>query len=199
MKNRRTLAEARDELIKAQDETCPIDDAELQIVRELAESRRRAVGVPAGGLDYESIPEAVWLQAIGKGWGGEATLKGDSVVRVDFEAGSAIAGNGHGFKHIREVLDAAVPEDESSPGQAPLPPQQQPKNLGGRPGKYNWDQFWIGVVEIADKDGLPKRPELMRQLYEKMSAEWGWVDLPAESAVRRKLSLLYTSLKLPEE
>src|ERR1051326_8091498 len=90
MKNRRTLAEARDELIKAQDETCPVEDAELQIVREFADGRRRAIGIPApAGIEYESLTEALWLQAIGRGWSGKGplTLKG-SPVQVDFEAGS---------------------------------------------------------------------------------------------------------------
>jgi hypothetical protein len=199
MKNRRTLAEARDELIKAQDDS--VEDTELQIVREFADGRRRAIGIPApGGIEYQSISEALWLQAIGRGWSGKGplTLK-CSPVQVDFEESSAIARSGAGFVHIREVLDPeAPPEDQAAQQQAPPTSKpQQRKNPGGRPVKYDWDQFWIWVVEIVDKDFLPKRPELMRQLYEKMSAEWD--DVPAESAVRSKLSRLYAILNLPEE
>ena len=155
--NRRTLAQARDEFIKAQDQKCSVDDAELQIIIELAEGRRRAVGVPAGGLDYEPISAAVWLQAIGKGWSSEPTRKGDSVVRADFEAGSAISKAGHGFVHIRELLDPLSPDDQAAQPQAPSSSTPPPrKNLGGAPARYDWDRIWIEVVSIAhvSPDGL---------------------------------------------
>ena len=199
MKNRRTLAQARDELIKAQNENCSVEEVELQIVREFADGRRRAIGVPAGGLEYEPIPDAVWLQAIGKGWGGrgKATLEG-SFVQVDFEESSAIARTGAGFLHIR-VLDPAAPDDEFSPPRAPSTSTSQPqKNPGGRPDKYDWERMWIEVVRIANTpDGLPARPVLMDLLYDKM-IEWGWEPLPSESALKKKLSRLYNSLNLNE-
>jgi hypothetical protein len=188
MSNRRTLAQARDEFIKAQDEKCSVDEAELQIVSELAEGRRRAVGVPAGGLDYEPIPAAVWLQAIGKGWSSEPTLKGDSVVRVD-------------FLHIRELLDPLSQDDQAAQPQAPSSSTPPPrKNLGGRPGKFDWDRIWIEVVSIAhvSVDGLPERPTVMKRLRDAMTA-WGWDDQPSESAMKEKLRRLYRDLpKLPE-
>jgi hypothetical protein len=201
MSNRRTLAQARDEFIKAQDEKCSVDEAELQIVSELAEGRRRAVGVPAGGLDYEPIPAAVWLQAIGKGWSSDPTLKGDSVVRVDFQAGSAISKTGHGFVHIRELLDPLSQDDQAAQPQAPSSSTPPPrKNLGGRPGKFDWDRIWIEVVSIAhvSVDGLPERPTVMKRLRDAMTA-WGWDDQPSESAMKEKLRRLYRDLpKLPE-
>ena len=199
--NRRTLAQARDEFIKAQDQKCSVDDAELQIIIELAEGRRRAVGVPAGGLDYEPISAAVWLQAIGKGWSSEPTRKGDSVVRVDFQASSAISKTGHGFVHIRELLDPLSPDDQAAQPQAPSSSTPPPrKNLGGAPAKYDWDRIWIEVVSIAhvSPDGLPERPTVMKSLRDAMTA-WEWDEQPSDSAIKEKLGRLYRYLpKLPE-
>ena len=199
--NRRTLAQARDEFIKAQDQKCSVDDAELQIIIELAEGRRRAVGVPAGGLDYEPISAAVWLQAIGKGWSSEPTRKGDFVVRVDFQASSAISKTGHGFVHIRELLDPLSPDDQAAQPKAPSSSTPPPrKNLGGAPAKYDWDRIWIEVVSIAhvSPDGLPERPTVMKWLRDAMTA-WEWDEQPSDSAIKEKLGRLYRYLpKLPE-
>src|SRR5215471_13180353 len=64
MRNRRTLAQARDEFINTHGEKCPVEEAEQQIILELADGRRRAEGIPAGGIEYETMSEALWLQAI---------------------------------------------------------------------------------------------------------------------------------------
>jgi hypothetical protein len=204
MKNRRPLAEARDEVIRTQGETCPIHDAEQQIIAEFAGGRRHAEGIPLpAGIEYEPISEALWQQArepapstgLEPPW-----MRGRAVITVDFDAGTAMAQGGRGFTYIREVLDPAVPDDGPSPPQAPLPTQQKPKNPGGAPARYDWDRIWIEIVSIAhvSADGLPERRALLKRLRDAMTA-WGWDDQPSDSAMKAKLHLLYRNLPNPPD
>ncbi|MBV9017010.1 MAG: hypothetical protein JO058_15280, partial [Alphaproteobacteria bacterium] len=92
-------------------------------------------------------------------------MRGRAVVTVDFDTGIATAPGGRGYTYIREILDPPMPADQAPPKAPPTP--LRPKNQGGRPRKYDWEQFYIWAAEIADKDSLPNRPKLMKQLYEK--------------------------------
>src|SRR4051812_30925339 len=109
MKNRRTLAEARDDIIQNHGGNFSVEEAEQRIIAEFADGRRRAEGVLPGGIEYEPISEALWQQAKTQPpspstpqWG-----KPQPWVAVNFAAGSAIGKNDHGYLHIREILDPA--------------------------------------------------------------------------------------------
>jgi hypothetical protein len=193
VKSGRTLAEARDEFIKAEGDKYPVDDAELEIVRQFGEGQRRAEGILVGGIEYQPIPDALWLQAIGKGWSGEPSLKG-ALVRVNFQEGSAIARTGAGFVHIRELLDSPPDEPRDPTNRAP-PAPQRPKNPGGRPQKYDWDAMYAWTVEIADRDGLPERQKLVKMLFDKM-IEAGWDEWPSDSKMKDWARNLYERLNL---
>lgn len=196
MKNRRTLAEARAELVNSRVGTCSVEEAEEQIIAELADGRRRAEGVQAGGIEYEPISEAVWLQVKEPLFSGGPPWQRQRLVSLNFDAGILDARGGQ-YLHIREVL--YLPQDvPPAPVDCAPPPAQRPKNPGGAPTRYDWDRVWTEIVRIANSpDGLPGRPTLMRHLYDKMT-EWNWEELPSESAIKTKLSRLYNELDLHE-
>ena len=200
MKNRRTIAEARDEFIRDHGGDCSVEEAEQRIIAEFASGQRRAEGVLPGGIEYEPISEALWQQAVKPAAVTESEphwLRGVPVVAVDFKSGTAIARTaGHrGFVHIREVLDAPVTANQASPPAVPSPVPQKPKNPGGAPPKYDWDRIMIEIVRIANSlDGLPDRPTLMKLLYNTMSEEWRWYDLPSETSMKNRLRAIYDNL-----
>jgi hypothetical protein len=71
-----------------------------------------------------------------------------------------------------------------------------PKDRGGAPRQYDWDAFDAEVVRIADLDGLPERPALMKQMQEWCVATWG--KEPAASKIRERLAKLTRRSKLPD-
>jgi hypothetical protein len=61
---------------------------------------------------------------------------------------------------------------------------------GGRTPKYNWDDFYTEIIVCNDLDELP---EYQADL-EKQMANWcltTWVEEPAESTIRAKISPIY--------
>jgi hypothetical protein len=60
------------------------------------------------------------------------------------------------------------------------------KNPGGRPRKYNWDDFYIELIRLANNpDGLPERDELNRHMN-----DWcanNFVKQPEGSQIRNRL------------
>jgi len=71
------------------------------------------------------------------------------------------------------------------------PPEisEDPKKEARLP-KFNWDQFWVEIVKIANtSDGLPEdREELYRRVGDFCTA--GFSDPPGETAIRDKLAML---------
>ena len=202
MKNWRTLAAARDELINT-GETSSVEEAEQRIIGEFADGRRRAEGVVPGSVGYEPISEALWLQAKGPPPPPSPPWM-PPLIKVDFEAGSAIAGTGQAYHHIRELL-SLLPDETTVPADATPPASPRAKkagtsvprsiNPGGRPPEYDWEKLLFETVNIADMDRLPDRPTLMRMLYDKMN-DWGWEQQPSESWMKQNLRRLYEHLNL---
>jgi hypothetical protein len=66
-----------------------------------------------------------------------------------------------------------------------------PKNLGGRPPKWDWVAFRREIVRIADSlDGLPPRNDLTKHMTDWCMDKWG--DTPPDSEIRREIKDLMT-------
>ena len=71
---------------------------------------------------------------------------------------------------------------------------------GGRPPEYDWDEFTIEIIRIADLDSLPyKQSELIERMLQWCEDTWG--RQPSESNVKGRISRIYNGLgrgqKLP--
>ncbi len=63
----------------------------------------------------------------------------------------------------------------------------------GRPLEYDWNEFVVEIIRIADLDGLPeKQSELIKQMLYWCEGTWG--RQPAESNVKTKISYIYNKL-----
>jgi hypothetical protein len=72
-------------------------------------------------------------------------------------------------------------------------PETRAANKGGRPPKYDWDAFTRELVRIANDDGLPtdRSGGVDRAAIQRQMLNWcgeNWLDMPAESVVRERLS-----------
>ena len=66
------------------------------------------------------------------------------------------------------------------------------RNAGGRPPKYDWDEFNREVVRRANTpDGLPDRNMLTRDMREWCIQHWG--DEPSDSLLRERIAKIYPS------
>jgi hypothetical protein len=72
---------------------------------------------------------------------------------------------------------------------SPAAPSADP-GKESRPPKFNWDQFWLEVVRIANTaDGLPEdRGELQRRIVDFCVTRFS--DPPGAAAIRDKLAML---------
>ena len=67
-------------------------------------------------------------------------------------------------------------------------------NKGGRPRKYDWDAFTREIIRTANSpDGLPTDPSggIDRAAIQRQMLDWcakNWLDVPADSVVRERLS-----------
>ena len=69
------------------------------------------------------------------------------------------------------------------------------KNRGGRPQKYDWDQFTMEIIRIANApDGLPEtRAKLTELMLQWFADNFG--EEPAESSVKTRISKIYSYLE----
>jgi hypothetical protein len=69
-------------------------------------------------------------------------------------------------------------------------PAARSADEGSRPPKFNWDQFWLELVRIANTaDGLPEdRGELERRMLDFCVARFS--DPPGAAVIRDKLAML---------
>lgn len=75
------------------------------------------------------------------------------------------------------------------------PAEPTATNRGGRPVEYDWDSFTLEIILRANSpDGLPEtQAELIRDMLQWFSDTYG-VE-PAESAVKQRISKVYSYLK----
>jgi hypothetical protein len=180
-----------------------IEEGREALLRDLADGRRDSEGIrwhdpsrPRGSQprpppDYEPISEAFWQLGI-EARDGDPQMRDDY---FDFKKNSVWGGWGSvSYTHVR-----VAPVGEVSPWRLPISAmmestvdQPAPRNQGGRPPAYDWDQFWIQIIAVisSGKD-LPKREELTEQMREFVA---GWVKVPDDSTVRKKIARLYAHL-----
>jgi hypothetical protein len=66
----------------------------------------------------------------------------------------------------------------------------------GAPPKYDWEAFWREVVRIIWEDGPPRtQAELVQRMLDWFAAQLGPDDVPCESSVKRRLSLVWSHFK----
>jgi hypothetical protein len=79
---------------------------------------------------------------------------------------------------------------------------ETPKSRGGRKPEYDWDGFWIEIVRVADRDGLPGpeqsegwryQADLVRHMLEWFQNTHG--KEPAKSQIEERLTKLYKSCR----
>jgi hypothetical protein len=72
---------------------------------------------------------------------------------------------------------------------------EQPKNRGGRPPTFPWDEFFIEIIRRANMpDGLPEtQAELEREMSEWCDQNWG--DAPGESTIRGRIAAVYAAIR----
>jgi hypothetical protein len=92
---------------------------------------------------------------------------------------------------IREKIAALTAEIEKL--KASSVPETRAANKGGRPPKYDWDAFTRELIRIANLDGLPtgRSGGVDRAAIQRQMLNWcaeNWLDMPAESVVRERLS-----------
>lgn len=82
----------------------------------------------------------------------------------------------------------------AGPVSAPVVEENQIKDRGGRPRKYDWDGCIAEIVRIADMDGLPSiHNELIRRLQSWFVESCG--DTPADSEIKKRVSPIYHHLE----
>lgn len=96
--------------------------------------------------------------------------------------------NGGRYAHAYEEL-LLIKEPEQAP------PKRPSSKKGGRPPKYDWDDFYCEVVRIANGlDGLPeKQGELEKAMLDWCSQHWN--TEPGESTIRTKIARIYQKVK----
>jgi hypothetical protein len=68
------------------------------------------------------------------------------------------------------------------------------KNRGGRPRVYNWDEFWLEVVRLANTpDGLPDEGDLSKHMRDYMDANFD--NPPSDRSIQEKLQLINDRLR----
>jgi hypothetical protein len=66
-------------------------------------------------------------------------------------------------------------------------------NSGGRPRKWDWEEFWLEVCVRVHEDGLPAtQADMVGRMQEWFVQKCG--DHPAESEIKRRLSKLWHRL-----
>ncbi len=99
-------------------------------------------------------------------------------------------GNGPQTAEARQKILAKLREIKIAPTREP----PKNRNRGGRPPKYDWDAFTREIIRTANSpDGLPTDPSggIDRAAIQRQMMDWcgeHWLDVPADSAVRDKLS-----------
>jgi hypothetical protein len=74
------------------------------------------------------------------------------------------------------------------------PDIQSPKNRGGRPPKFNWFDFDIEIMRLANSpDGLPSLTELRKYMLDWTSK---WSEPPSETSVKDRTAKIYRKLGL---
>jgi hypothetical protein len=69
------------------------------------------------------------------------------------------------------------------------------KQSPGRPAKFDWDSFWIEVCRFLLDEGPPDT----QAKFVKHMQDWAstrFLEEPSEPTIRRKLSRLWTDLRL---
>ncbi len=97
----------------------------------------------------------------------------------------------------QEHLDRALSGENTPPQETPEHSAAggvavKPRKKGGRPEKYDWDEFWIEVARIANlPDGLPERQgKLVRDMLDWCAKTWE--EIPGETTVKDRIRRLYT-------
>lgn len=93
------------------------------------------------------------------------------------------------------LYDAAVEIDQQTLldhfGSAPE--REAPKNVGGRPPKWDWEQFWLELCARLHDEGLPEtQAEMVGRIEQWFVDHRG--DHPAESEIKRRVSKLWHRL-----
>jgi hypothetical protein len=98
------------------------------------------------------------------------------------------------LKVIIRQLDRLIELQEARrPGG--VPKDLKPKNMGGRPEKYDWQTFDLEVMRIANLDGFSTRDELRRRMIDWITLNWP--EQPGDAMLRGKLRKIGDYLKLP--
>ena len=171
-----TLTQARGQIIAAR--RCDREEAQQELESDLAENRRQSTGfrvaIPKGknadasasaGQVREEIPRAWWNKTAGSSY--------VSDVIAYYEANELWSNWG------AKYIDVLVSD----------PIQQKTKNNGGRPAEYNWEEFQVEIVRLANTpDGLPTRAQLTKHLKDWCSANW--LKEPPDSLLREHIALV---------
>ena len=80
--------------------------------------------------------------------------------------------------------------DDASSAASVLPVQT--KNVGGRPLKFDWDDFWIEVVRFVADSGLADDARVECQKHMLSWTAKKWDTPPAESTIRQKLVKVFS-------
>jgi hypothetical protein len=70
-----------------------------------------------------------------------------------------------------------------------------PKNVGGRPPKWNWEEFWLELCARVHEEGLPAKQTEMVEVMEQWFVDQRG-DHPAESEIKKRVSRLWRRLRL---
>jgi hypothetical protein len=70
------------------------------------------------------------------------------------------------------------------------------KSKGGRPPKYNWEEFNTEIIVKADLDNLPEtQAKLVADMASWCQEKWGFGNEPSESVLKEKIAPIYKHLR----
>lgn len=173
----------------AQSRGCDVAEARGTLIRELSEGARQSICTRlqrrgGGSAETIEIPAFWWAATTFEEWENKsADAAGDwwfFALGMDFSAtinwDESAATDAHCLFEDIKVSEAV----QTAPAAAP-------KNLGGRPTKFAWDDFWVEIVRIAELDNLPPtRAELQRHMIDFCAERFG-DNAPEERTIRDKL------------
>jgi hypothetical protein len=70
------------------------------------------------------------------------------------------------------------------------------KRSRGAPPKYDWESFWVEIINTIWADGAPRtQAELMQRMLDWFATELGPDDVPCESSIKLRLSRIWPTIK----